>query len=109
MFRRFTQRNVGSTAVRVGNYTVPANTATTVIGVTAANISSSPVDIEIFINETGNANTSIIRNAPVPVGSTIVVAGGSQKVVLQSGDSIFVRSTANNSVDVVLSILEVVQ
>jgi hypothetical protein len=108
-FRRFTQRSIGTTATRVGSYTVGANTATTVIGITAANKTTSPVNFTLFMNETGNANTNIVVDAPIPSGSTLIVAGGSQKIVLTTGDGIFAQSSANNSVDVILSVLEVAQ
>lgn len=106
-FKRFTSRNVGTTSSTVGSYTVPANTSTTVIGMTLANVSNSAIDITAIHVDTSNNQTHIVRNAPVPVGSSLVVVGGSQKIVLETGDSIQVTSSANTSADVIMSVLEV--
>lgn len=106
-FKNKTSRNIGTVATQIGAYIVPNNTQTTAIGLSIANVSNSHITVSAFLNETGNANTFIIRNAPVPVGSTLVIVGGDQKVVLKTGDSIYLQSSIASSVDAVMSILEV--
>jgi hypothetical protein len=49
----------------------------------------------------------LIKEAPVPSGGSIVIIGGDQKVVLEVGDSIKIKSDTAASVDVVMSILEI--
>jgi hypothetical protein len=63
--------------------------------------------VEIQINSaTGPAgNITIVKNAPVPIGGSLVAVGGDQKVVLQVNHSMQVKATTGN-VDVVMSILE---
>jgi hypothetical protein len=48
-----------------------------------------------------------VNNATVPIGGTIVVIGGDQKMVLKSGDSIQVSSSVAGSADAILSVLEI--
>ena len=47
------------------------------------------------------------KDAPVPTGSSLVVVGGDQKVVMEVSDVIKVQSDTANSVDTNMSILEI--
>ena len=93
-------------------YTCPSSTQTTVIGMSIANIASSQITVDVKIEsdtsdtET-NANVFVIKDAPVPVGGTLVPIGGDQKIVLQATDVLKVQSDTANSTDTVLSILEI--
>ena len=106
-FKRFTSRDIGTTPVNVGAYTVPANTISTLIGMTVANVSNNAIEASVFHRDTSSNDTYIARFVPVPYGSSVVTVGGSQKVVLETGDQIFVEVSANNSADVIMSLLEV--
>jgi hypothetical protein len=105
-FTRKLAQNVGTTAEQVGTYTVAANTTAVVVGFTVTNKSGGAIAANVFIND-GAANTSISTNAPISSGSSLILAGGDQKLVLITGDSIYVQSSAASSLDVVLSILEI--
>jgi hypothetical protein len=48
-----------------------------------------------------------VTNAPVSSGSSLTVVGGDQKLVLISGDSIYVQSSAASSIDCIMSIMEI--
>ena len=93
-------------------YTCPASTETTIIGMTIANITSSQITVDVKIEsdtvdtET-NSNVFVIKDAPIPVGGTLVPVGGEQKIVLQATDVLKVQSDTANSADTVLSILEI--
>ena len=105
-FLRKLSRNVGGTAAQVGTYTVPGGTTAVVIGLTVTNITSSAISANVYLNDQV-ANTSILVSAPVSAGSSLVVVGGSQKLVLQTGDSIYVQSSAASSLDAIMSIMEI--
>jgi len=49
----------------------------------------------------------LIKAAPVPVGGTLVVVGGDQKVVMEPGDALKVVSDTASSADVVMSHLDI--
>ncbi len=106
-----TSRNIGTTFETIGNYTVASATQTTVIGLVVANslsggaLSASQIFIDAVVND-GTNNTYIIREVLLPGGSSIILVGGEQKVVLNTGYSIKVKSSVANSADVVMSILE---
>ena len=97
-------------ASQTGAYTVGSSTQTTVIGLSVSNVTTSSVDIDVALSAT-MANTtndvSICTTIPIPSGSTIVLVGGDQKLVLITGDLIKVKSSASASLDVVMSMLEI--
>jgi hypothetical protein len=96
------------TYANVGGYSVPTGCVATVIGMSIANMNTAAAAcVEIQINSaTGPAgNITIVKNAPVPIGGSLVAVGGDQKVVLQVNHSMQVKATTGN-VDVVMSILE---
>jgi hypothetical protein len=105
-FLRKLSRNIGNTAVQVGTYTVPSATTTVVIGMTVTNITGSAISANVYLND-GVANTNILVNAPISAGSSLVIVGGDQKLVLQTGDSLYVQGSAASSVDSVMSIMEI--
>jgi hypothetical protein len=52
-------------------------------------------------------NYALIANVSIVSGSTILVGGGDQKIVLQAADSINVSTSAATSLDVIISVLEI--
>lgn len=107
VFRRKSSRNIGATPQVVGGYTVPAATDAVVIGLILANISSTTITGTVTITGSGGNITNIVRNAVIPVGGSLVVAGGEQKIVLETGDTVNVTSNTAASIDVTMSILEI--
>ena len=105
-FKRKLSRSIGTSLTAVGSYTVGAATEVTVIGLAVANTSASQVLVDATVNDGAN-DTYLIKDAPVPSGGSIVIIGGDQKVVLEVGDSIKIKSDTASSVDVVMSILEI--
>ena len=105
-FKRLTSRNIGTTITAVGAYTVAAATATTVIGLTVCNTTLSAIttDVQHF---DGTNITYLVKGATIPPGGALVVVGGDQKLVLQTGDSVRVLSSLATSIDVIMSILEI--
>ena len=105
-FTRKLSRSIGDSLTAVGSYTVGASTDVTVIGLTVANTTASQVLVDATLND-GSNDTYIVKNAPVPAGSSLVIIGGDQKVVLTTNDSIKVKSDTASSVDAIMSILEI--
>lgn len=106
-FKKHTGKNIGATLTAVGPI-VGANTQTTVIGFTIANTSDVTISIDVGVKDAGGITTYVIKNAPLIVGSSLVVVGGDQKLVLETGDQIFVKSTQVDSADVIISLLNII-
>lgn len=105
-FTRKLSRGVGTSATAVGSYTVASSTTVVIVGLTVTNISGSAITANVFIND-GAANTSVVTNAPISSGASLVPIGGDQKIILLTGDSLYVQSSAAASIDAILSIMEI--
>lgn len=105
-FSRKISRNIGTTLTTVGSYTVGGGVQTTVIGLSVANTTVSPVTVNVTVND-GTNDAYLVKGAVVGVGQALIPIGGDEKVVLVAGDSIKVQSSAASSLDVVMSILEI--
>ena len=105
-FKLKTKANVGVTTV--GIYTAPAATTTVVIGITLSNTSGSGVNVGVAVSRTSDTkdDVSLLKNAPIPQGSSLEFMGGN-KVVLEATDTVTVDSDTNNSVDASLTIMEI--
>lgn len=105
-FTRKVSRNIGTSLTSVGSYTVGAGVQTTVIGLSVCNTTTAPVTVSVTVND-GTNDTYLVKGAGIPVGQSLIPIGGDEKVVLITGDSIKVQSSAATSLDVVMSILEI--
>ena len=102
-FKLKTKASVGVTTV--GIYTVPVSTTTTILGITLANVSGSGINVTVGIARTLADDVSLIRNVPIPQGSSLEFMQGN-KIILETDDEVNVKSDVLNSLDVSLSILE---
>jgi hypothetical protein len=105
-FTRKLSQNVGASPDIIGNYTVPAATTTIVIGLTCTNTTGSAITANVFLAN-ATANTYIVANAPISSGASLIPVGGDQKIVMITGDKIYVQSSAATSIDAILSIMEI--
>lgn len=104
-FKLKTKKNVGVTTVGIYTATSPV-TATVVIGITLANTSGSGINVGIGITRSSSDNISLMKNVPIPQGSSLEFMQGN-KIVLEATDTITAVSDTNNSLDVALTIMEI--
>ena len=103
-FKLKSKANVGVTTA--GVYVVPRSTTTVVIGITLANTSGSSVNVGVGITRASTDDISILKNVPIPQGSSLEVMQGN-KIVLETTDTLTAKSDVNNSLDVALTIMEI--
>lgn len=103
-FKNYLSKNVGTSPALI--YTCPSATQTTAIGFSVANTSASPITCDAYITSSA-VDYYLIKMAVVPVGGSLVIVGGDQKVVLEAADAIYVVTSVATSADAVLSILEI--
>ena len=106
-FTRKLSRLVGTSATTVGAYTVAANTTAVVVGLSLTNVTSSAIAANVIILDNAAQTTRLAVSAPISAGSSLVVGGGDQKIVLVTGDQLQVQSSAATSIDAVMSIMEI--
>ena len=101
-------------------YTTPSSTTTIILGLVLSNIHTSQVTAEVELvsdttgggrgdNGTGsaaNATSFIVKDAPIPVGSSLELLAGN-KVVLETGDLIRVDCSVADKLSGTLSIMEI--
>lgn len=104
-FKRKLSRSVGVTPTIVGAYTVPSATQVTVIGLVVSNTSVASVLVDVTVYDGAN-DTHLVKSCPIPAGGSVIVVGGDQKLVLEVGDSVRIKSDTATSIDAVMSILE---
>ena len=104
-FKLETKKNIGLSDSAV--YTCPGATATTIIGMNLANTTSSAITADVTLLNIGGDSCYLVKDAPIPIGSSLVAVGGDQKVVMNAADVIKGSASAASSIAVTLSILEI--
>ena len=89
-------------------YTVPSGTTTVVIGLTLANVHTAQVTASVTVIDSSNSNETshVIKDAPIPVGSSIEIMSGN-KIILEASDIIKVDCSVADKVSATLSIMEI--
>jgi hypothetical protein len=103
-FKNYFLKNATTTAANV--YAPAAATQATVIGMTIGNTTASPISANVTV-VSGGTTHFMVQNATISNGGALVPIGGDQKLVLEFGDYIQVQTSAVNSADVILSVLEI--
>ncbi|BCV02451.1 MAG: hypothetical protein CM15mV53_010 [uncultured marine virus] len=110
-FKVKTKAGIGTSITTV--YTVPSSTTTIVLGLIVGNVTGSAVNATVHVEsdtsdtET-NGNVELVTNAPIPAGGSLETLGGG-KLVLQTTDILRVTSDTASSLDVALSIMELLR
>jgi hypothetical protein len=103
-FKNNFQTAIGQTPTTI--YAAGTGVQATVIGMTVSNITTSVVNVNVFVNS-GGTDYFIVKNATIEPGSALVPIGGDQKLVLEQNDFIRVQSDTTSSVDAIISVLEI--
>lgn len=105
IFKNANKSSVGNSWVTI--YTAPALKTSCFIELDISCVGSTGVAVSVRVRDnSASISTYLIKNAPVPLGSTITVLDN-QKVVLEAADYIEVKcETTGEVVDVVSSLLE---
>ena len=94
----------------------PASTTTVVLGLILSNLNTSQVTATVRLvsdtanravtNNTANGTSIIIKDAPIPVGSSLELMAGN-KVVLETTDQITIDCSVADKLSGTLSIMEI--
>lgn len=116
-FKRYFKQAVGTSNSTIYNPTT-VGIQSTIIGMTLCNTTNNTIEVSATFSQGANsanagANTVyIVKSAIVPSGSTLVPIGGDQKLVMTANstvsDYLEVSSNTVSSVDVIISVIEVV-
>jgi hypothetical protein len=95
-------------------YTTPGSTTTIVLGMVLANVHTSQVTASVkLVSDTSgggraatNTTTFLLKDAPIPVGSSLEFLSGN-KVVLETTDKIQIDCSVTDKVSVSMTIMEI--
>ena len=95
-------------------YKAPSSTTTVILGMVLSNVHTSQVTASVkLVSDTSgggrtatNTTTFLLKDAPVPVGSSLEILSGS-KVVLETTDAIQIDCSVTDKVSVTMSIMEI--
>lgn len=104
LFKSYPVKDVGTSPSTV--YTCPSATQTTLIGLSVANTSASPITADAYVTRSA-VDYYLVKDATVAVGGSLVIVGGDQKVVLEPTDVLKVETSAAASADCFASLLEI--
>jgi len=96
-FRRYTLQGVGTVAADIpdgANF----DSYDTLVGIHMTNTSSNAIQVDCYIND-GTNNVYLIKDAPIATGGALQVLDGGAKIVVQSGDRLYVKSDTASSLD----------
>jgi len=104
-FKSKISQNIGlSASPTTVTDTVSASTAHTIIGLSLANTTGANINVSAKFNK-GGSGAFIVKDASVLPGGTLVLVGGDQKMVLETGDTLTAWSSSSNSCDAIVSYL----
>ena len=95
-------------------YTTPSSTTTVVLGMVLSNVHTSQVIVSVkLVSDTSgggrsatNTTTFLLKDAPLPVGSSLEILAGN-KVVLETTDKLQIDCSVADKASVTLSIMEI--
>jgi hypothetical protein len=87
-------------------YTVPSATTTIVLGLTLANLTSNTIEVTVTYTNNDGDNVNITKLAQIPGKASLEIMSGN-KYVMETSDILKVKSSAANSLDTTLSIMEI--
>jgi len=102
-FRRYTSNDVGTSAATL----FTSDSCDTVVGISVANVTGSSVIASVYIND-GSNDIYLIKDAPIPAGSSLQVLDGGAKFVVQANDALKVVSDTASSLDVWVSTVDAI-
>ena len=105
-FRRYAERNIGTSAVDIpdgANF----DSYDTLVGIHMTNTTTQSILVDCYIQNGGN-DIYLIKQAPIAAGGALQVMDGGAKIVVQSGDRLFVKSDTASSLDVWVSAVDAI-
>lgn len=111
-FRRYAEKNIGTTAVDIPNG-ANFDSFDTIVGINLANRSALAIKVSVYILINGATDNEAnrhyyIKDAPIPTGGTLQVLDGGAKFVVQALDRLYVVSDTASSLDVWVSAVDAI-
>ena len=76
-----------------------------ILSILISNKTAASAQVDVFMNKNSGDDVFLIKNAPVPAGSSLEIISGS-KIILQSSDVLNITSNTASALDAAVSYLE---
>ena len=99
--------NIGTTARAVFD----SDSDDAIVGIRMANVLTSQITVDCFVRTAAGGSdldVYLIKNAPIPSGSSLELIDGGSKIVLQNGDQLFVQSNTDASLNCYVSFVDAI-
>jgi len=111
-FRRYVEKSIGNTAASLpdsGNF----DSYDTIVGINLANRLAQQITVSVYMLAGGVPDNLanryyIVKDAPIPAGSTLQALDGGAKIVVQSGDRLWIVSDTASSLDAWVSAVDAI-
>jgi len=87
-------------------YTTPTRKSAIFLAVNAANLTNATVTASFYHGSVANVKTAIVKDFKIPPGDSMSIISAGSKLVLETNQKIFASASANNAVQLVMSVLE---
>jgi hypothetical protein len=105
-FRNSVTKNIGTVTTPV--YEASPGSYTTIIGMVLANLTESVVEASVTLTATPDSVTGfIVKDVLIAPNSSLRVLNSGEKLIVASQNSLNVQSNINDSLDCVLSYVEI--
>lgn len=104
-FRNKVIKNVGTIPVEV--YETSPSQRATVIGLSLTNLTQSFVYVDVLIEDDTSVTGYYLKDTLLPANTSLRVVATGEKLILAPENKILVRSSIDDSVDAVMSYVEI--
>lgn len=105
-FHRYTLNAVGTVAADIpdgANF----DSVDTIVGIHIANVTTNAITVDCYIND-GTNDIHLVLGAPIAAGGALQILDGGAKIVVKSGDRLYVKSNTAASADVWVSVVDAI-
>jgi len=106
LFKNKVVNSVGIVPVDI--YEADASTRATVIGMSLTNLTQSFVYVDVLMQDDTSVTGYYLKQALLPANTSLRVVATGEKLIIAPSNKLQVKSSIDDSVDVVLSFVEIV-
>ena len=106
LFKNKVVNTVGIVPVDI--YEADASTRATVIGLSLTNLTQSFVYVDVLLQDDTSITGYYLKQALLPANTSLRVVATGEKLIIAPSNKLQVRSSIDDSVDVIVSFVEIV-
>jgi len=105
-FRQYKEKQIGTTATDVPNG-ANFDSYDCLVGIRLCNRHTQSITVDAYITNGGN-DYYLVKDAPIPSGSSLELIAGGAKIVCISGDRLYLKSNTATSLDAIVSVVDAI-